>query len=203
MRTLAHGWPYYCGERDGNGAEEASMRTKMLVAGAAAGAVMAASLLAAEPPARSGRRGGRGPMDGVARYLGLSDEQKTQVEERRRQERTTAEPIFAKLRANHEKMRAALEAASPDAATVGALAIEGHRLREQLKARREAGEQEIRALLTPEQQTKLDALQALRGGPGGMGPMGPMGRGGMRPRPFGPPSGDGDMPGPGDEPPPQ
>lgn len=176
------------------------MRMKILVAGAAVSATMAASLLAAQPP---GRPGGRGPMDGVARYLGLSDEQKTLIEERRRQERTTAQPIVAKLRANDEKMRAALEAPAPDAATVGALAIEGHKLREQLRAQREAGVKEIRAMLTAEQQTKFDALQALRGGPGGMGRMGPMGRGGMGPRPFGPPPVDADAPGPGDEPPPQ
>jgi len=181
------------------------MRMKMLVVGAAMSATMAASLLAAEPPARPGRPGGRSPMDGMARYLGLSDEQKAQVEEKRRQERTTAQPIFAKLRANGEKLRAALDSGAPDPAAVGALVIEGHRLQEQLKAQREAGEKEIRAMLTAEQQTKFDALQALRGGPGGMGPMGPMGRGGMGPRWFGPPPGDGDVPGPGpgDEPPQQ
>jgi Spy/CpxP family protein refolding chaperone len=137
----------------------------------------------------------------MARYLSLSDEQKAQLEEQRRQERTAAEPIFAKLRDNRAKMRAALESATPDAATVGALAIEGHKLQEQLKAQREAGEKDLRAILTPEQQTKLDALQALRGGPGRMGPMGPMGRG-MGPGPFGPPPG-GEGPTGDDGPPPQ
>jgi Spy/CpxP family protein refolding chaperone len=181
------------------------MRMKMGVAGAAVSVMMAASLLAAEPPARPGRTGGRGPMDGMARYLGLSDEQKTQVEEKRREERATAQPIFAKLRANDEKLRAALDSGAPDPATVGALVIEGHKLQQQLEARREAGEKEIRAMLTAEQQTKFDALEALRGGPGGRGPMGPMGRGGMGPRPFGPPPGDAGVPGPGpgDEPPQQ
>jgi Spy/CpxP family protein refolding chaperone len=176
------------------------MRMKGLLAGVAAAATMAAPLLAAEPPARPGRPGGRGPMDGMARYLSLTDEQRTQIEEQRRQDRTAAEPIFARLRDNREKMRAALEAAAPDAATVGALAIEGHKLQEQLKSLREAGEKAIRAILTPEQQTKFDALQALRGGPGRMGPMGMMGRG-MGPGPFGPPPGGG---GPvGDDGPPQ
>jgi len=174
------------------------MRMTMWMAGAAVGAMMAGPLLAAEPPARPGRPGGPGPMDGMARYLGLSEDQKAQIAERRKQERSTVGPVFEKLRASREKLRAALDAAAPDAATVGSLAIEAHRLQEQLKSRRDANEKEIRALLTPEQQTKFDALQALRGGPDRMGPMGP----GMGPRPFGPPPPDGDMPGPGpdDEP---
>jgi len=55
------------------------MRMTMWMAGAAVGAMMAGPLLAAEPPARPGRPGGPGPMDGMARYLGLSEDQKAQI----------------------------------------------------------------------------------------------------------------------------
>jgi Spy/CpxP family protein refolding chaperone len=175
------------------------MRMKMVVVGVAAGAVVASALMAAEPPGRAWGRGGA--RDGVASYLGLTEEQKAQLADAREKERPQMQALFEKMRANREKMRQALEASAPDPAAVGAIAIEGHQLQQEMKAQRDAVEKALRAMLTPEQQTKLDALQALRrGGPGGMGmgPMGPMGR-----RPFGPPS-DG-MPGagPGDEPPQQ
>jgi Spy/CpxP family protein refolding chaperone len=171
------------------------MRMKMVAAGVAAGAVLAGTLLAAEPPMRREGRGGRGARDGAAAYLGLTDEQKAQLAEQREAARPQAQALFGKVQENRERLRQALAAATPDPAVVGSIAIEGHRLQQQLKAQREAGEKALRAILTPEQQTKLDALQALRSGPGrrGPGPMGPM--------LFGPPPGDDGPDGPGDEPP--
>jgi Spy/CpxP family protein refolding chaperone len=172
------------------------MRMKWVMAGVAAGTMVAVASMAAQPPARPQRRG---PMDGVASYLGLTDEQKAQLADEREQARPQMQALFEKMRANREKMRAALAAPAPDPATVGAIAIEAHQLQQQMKAQREAGEKALRAMLTPEQQTRLDALQALRrGGPGRMGRMGRMG-----PRPFGPPPDDGPGAGPDDEAPPQ
>jgi Spy/CpxP family protein refolding chaperone len=176
------------------------MTTSKVMAGAAASVVLAGALaVAAQPPGGDRRRpSGRAPMDGAAAYLGLSDEQKAQLSEHREKARPQIQAMREKVRANHEKMRAALDAQPPDPATVGAIAIEGHRLQLQMKAQREAAEKEMRAMLTPEQQTRFDALQALRrSGPGRRGPMGPM--------PFGPGE---DMGAPGvtggadDEPPP-
>jgi Spy/CpxP family protein refolding chaperone len=170
------------------------MRMKWVVAGVAAGALVAGASMAAEPPARPDRRG---PMGGrVGSYLGLSDEQKAQLADEREKARPQMQALFEKMRANREKMREALAAPAPDPATVGAIAIEAHQLQQQMKAQREAGEKALRAMLTPEQQTKLDALQALRGG--GRGRMGRMG-----PRSFGPPPEDGPGAGPDDEAPPQ
>jgi Spy/CpxP family protein refolding chaperone len=184
------------------------MRMKQAMAVAVAVSAVAAGLLrAAEPPTREGRRGGRGPMEGVATYLGLTDEQKAQLAEQREKTRPQMQALFGKMRDNHERMRQALEAPAPDPATVGAIAIEGHNLQQQMKAQREAHEKALRTMLTPEQQTKLDALEALRKSGGGrMGP-GRMGMG-MGPRHFGPPpqddmAGPGGPGGPGDEPPPQ
>jgi Spy/CpxP family protein refolding chaperone len=170
------------------------MRMKMVVVGVAAGAVVASALMAAEPPGRAWGRGGA--RDGVASYLGLTEEQKAQLADAREKERPQMQALFEKMRANREKMREALAAPAPDPATVGAIAIEAHQLQQQMKAQREAGEKALRAMLTPEQQTKLDALQALRGG--GRGRMGRMG-----PRSFGPPPEDGPGAGPDDEAPPQ
>jgi len=184
------------------------MRTRqVLLAGVAASAVAAGAVLASEPPTGAGRRGGRGRMDGVATYLGLTDEQKTQLADQREKTRPQMQALFEKMRDNHEKLRQALEAPTPDPAAVGAIAIQGHELQLQMKTQRDAHEKALRAMLTPEQQTKLDALEALRrSGPGRMGP-GRMGMG-MGPMPFGPPpqddmAGPGGPGGPGDEPPPQ
>jgi Spy/CpxP family protein refolding chaperone len=90
--------------------------------------------------------------------------------EHREKARPQAQALLAKMRENRQKMRQALEAEAPDAATVGTLAIEGHRLQLERKARRDADEKELRAMLSPEQQTKLDALQAPRRGAGRRGP---------------------------------
>jgi Spy/CpxP family protein refolding chaperone len=160
------------------------MKTRNLLAGVAASAVLAGGLALAEAPEQAGRKGhpgGRGPMEGLATYLGLTEEQKAQVAEHRQRTRPQAQALFTKVRENREKVRQALEAETPDPATVGALAIEGHELQVQMRAQREADERELRAMLTPEQQTKLDAMKALRGA-GRRGPGGPMGG----PMPFGP-----------------
>ena len=68
--------------------------TQVLTAVVASIAVAAAALLAAEPPAGEGRRGGRGRMDGVATYLGLTDEQKAQLADQREKTRPQMEGNF-------------------------------------------------------------------------------------------------------------
>ena len=100
--------------------------TQVLMAGVASIAVAAGALLAAEPPTGEGRRGGRGRMDGVATYLGLTDEQKAQLADQREKTRPQMQALFEKMRDNHEKLRQALEAPAPDPAAVGAIAIQGH-----------------------------------------------------------------------------
>jgi Spy/CpxP family protein refolding chaperone len=176
---------------------------KTLMAGVAASTVLVGLAASAQGPERAGRQrgpGGPGSVDGVASYLGLTDEQKAQLAEHREKARPQAQALFTKMRENREKMRQALEAQAPDPAAVGTLAIEGHQLRLQMKAQRDVSEKELRSMLTPEQQTKLDALQALRAGGRRRGRGGPMGSGG--PMHFRPPD---DVPGPGgpgDEPPP-
>lgn len=120
--------------------------------------------------------GGRGPRmgraEGMARFLGLSEAQKTQVRELMEARRTEHEALREKLDQNRDELKKALEAASPDPVAVGEIAIEGHRLHEQGRALRDAQDQAVSKVLTPEQQAKFDAMKALRdeGGPmGGRG----------------------------------
>jgi Spy/CpxP family protein refolding chaperone len=130
---------------------------------------------AAEPPGPEGpgwKGPGMGRMGGMARFLGLSDQQEAEVRKLMEGQRAQHVALREKLEKNRSLLEEALSSDNPDPAAVGELAIEGHRLREQGRALREAQDEAIRGLLTPEQRTKFDAMKALRdeGGPGGFGP---------------------------------
>jgi len=112
----------------------------------------------------------------MARFLGLSEEQKGQVQKVMEGQRAKHEALRDELEKNRDALRQALESANPDPAAVGELAIEGHRLREEGRALREAQDKAVRALLTPEQQAKFDAMRALREDGGPMGEGRPKGR---------------------------
>jgi Spy/CpxP family protein refolding chaperone len=130
-----------------------------------------------EGPAGPGPRMGRG--EGMARALGLSDTQKEQVRKLMEGRRAEHEALREQIEVNAEQLSKALDVANPDPSGVGELAIEGHRLREQGKALREAQDKAVRALLTPEQQVRFDAMKAMReagGFGGGFGPRGAHGR---------------------------
>jgi Spy/CpxP family protein refolding chaperone len=148
------------------------MRTTLAVLGIT-GLALGAAALAAPPPGADGpgRPDGHrmGRAEGMARHLGLSEEQKAQVQKLVEAQRPKHEALREKIEQNDRRLDEALEAATPDPLSVGELAIEGHRLRQQGKALREAQEEAVRALLTPEQQVKLDAMKALREDGGGRG----------------------------------
>ncbi len=141
------------------------MRTTLAVLGIT-GLALGAAVLFAQPPGADGPGGPgahrMGRAEGMARYLGLSEEQKAQVEKLVQAQRPKHQALREKIEQNGQRLDEALEAASPDPLLVGELAIEGHRLRQQGKALREAHGKAVRALLTPEQQAKFDAMKALR-----------------------------------------
>ena len=151
-------------------------KMNLAVLGTAALALaLGAGAVGAQMPGPEGPGGTRprtGRAEGMARFLGLSEAQKVEVRKLMEGRRAEHEALREQLEANSEELKKALESASPVPAEVGELAIEGHRLREQGRALREAQDKAVRALLTPEQQTKFDAMKALRdeGGPmGGRG----------------------------------
>jgi Spy/CpxP family protein refolding chaperone len=149
-------------------------------------AALAGALIAAAQPQDRPMHGppGRGGPDG-ARYLDLTADQKAQIQELRQAQRPQLQELAQKLRDSQKRLHEALEAPSPDPAAVGTIAIEGHELQKQMRKLHEDADAAVRALLTPEQQVKFDALQSLRRERGPMGPMGP--RGGA---PLGPPPGE-------------
>ena len=137
----------------------------------------------AQPPHGSWPKGGpMGPghdrQQSIARALGLTDQQQEKVRQILDEQRPQREALQEKIQANRDALRQMLEDGAADATAVGELVLEGRKLHDQGRAMRVADTKKIRALLTPEQQTKFDAIEALREehGPGGRrGPGGPFG----------------------------
>jgi len=127
----------------------------------------------AQPPPPGERGPGMGRGDRMAKFLGLTEQQKTEVKRQMEAGRGDREALWEKLKTNRDAMKQALESANPDAAAVGELAIEAHKLHQQMQALRDAQDKAIRDLLTADQKVKFDAMKAMR--PEGMG--GPRGAG--------------------------
>lgn len=113
--------------------------------------------------------GGFGPAFGprFAEQLGLSDEQKAQIEALRARDRETLRPLMDAAREAHEAFRKALETDGTDAATVGQAALAMHAAEKKLHAAHLAAFEEIKAILTPEQRDTLEKMreQGPRHGP--------------------------------------
>jgi Spy/CpxP family protein refolding chaperone len=145
------------------------------VLGAAALAlVLGVGQAQAQPPQGTGPKEGamgRGHdrQQSIARALGLTDQQQEKVRQILDEQRPQREALQEKIQANRDALRQMLEDGTADATAVGELVLEGRKLHDQGHAMRVADTKKIRALLTPEQQTKLDAIEALREehGPGG------------------------------------
>ncbi|HYN41415.1 MAG TPA: Spy/CpxP family protein refolding chaperone [Thermoanaerobaculia bacterium] len=138
------------------------LRTSLVpIAAALALALVAAPLLAVDPPAgpAPAAQGPHGPLAGYLRCLhivDLTDVQKADVRALLEAARPKLEALHVTLRADREALRAALTATPPDPCVVGAafLKVEADvkAIGEELKAVRTA----IEALLTPEQKAKLE-----------------------------------------------
>ena len=144
--------------------------------------VLGAGTASAQPgpsEMQAGRKSRMGRVEGLARVLGLSDQQKEQVQKLMDERRGDHQALWQKVEKNRQQLQEALASANPEPTAVGELAIEGHRLREQGRALRDAEDNAVRGLLTPDQQVKFDAMKALRE----QGPAGGrwMGHGAMAP----------------------
>jgi Spy/CpxP family protein refolding chaperone len=125
-------------------------------------------------PGKGHRFAGR-ILGAAAEYLGLTEEQRTAARQIFQDARTAAQPIREQIRPQAEQLRTLLDGANPDAAAVGALVVAIDAQRDQLRAIREGAMDDLRALLTPEQQAQLDTFRAVletlrpghRGGPEG------------------------------------
>lgn len=160
--------------------QEAKMRflCTAVVSGMAAGLWSIGSAAGAQPLPGEELKGagpGRG-RERMVRALQLSDEQQQQARQLFEARRPQMQAFFEKMREGRQRLQGAAESESPDPAQVGELLLEQYRLRQEGRTHREEMQAAFRALLTPEQQRKLDLLKAARpagegrGDPGDVGP---------------------------------
>ncbi len=142
----------------------------------------------------------------LKQYLGLTDAQVQQMQQARQQMHSNFQTLATQIREKRQALSTQLDSGTADAAAVGRTVLEIQALHKQQLQARETLRQNVTALLTAEQKTKLKNLeqtaelmapvrQAMalgllapaapggigRRGPfGGIGPAVPMGRG-MRP----------------------
>jgi len=123
------------------------------------------------PPPGGGMRrpGGPGPGRGVlppaalAKFLSLSDAQQTQAQALHETLEATVKPLFEEQRANHEAVKAAIDAGDTTAAAKAMVEVD--RVRDQIKAAHDAFKASFTAILTADQKAKfavLDEIETLR-----------------------------------------
>jgi Spy/CpxP family protein refolding chaperone len=137
-----------------------------MFAGAAALSVAALAVSAAPGPGRGGERGGhhrgRGGLMEDARLLDLSDEQSAAVKDLYRQHHEAVRPLVERERELFQKLREAASQDGADPAKVGQIAIDAHKVGEQLRGERRKMEDAFVNLLTPEQKEMWSTMRASR-----------------------------------------
>jgi Spy/CpxP family protein refolding chaperone len=150
-------------------------RTLLAVAGTL---MISATLFAQSSPA--GQR--PGPLTGLKNALELTDAQVQSITALAQTEKTRVQTIMTDIKQKHQALKALLNATSPNPADVGNAAIALDAAQKKLQPERDYFIGQVKALLTGDQQQKLDTLLAASGGrllpfPGLGGP-GFRGRGG-------------------------
>jgi Spy/CpxP family protein refolding chaperone len=117
------------------------------------------------PPAHAGMRGPLG-MDGhmiqfYAKYLGVTDEQKTQMKAALQKERPTVQPLMQQLHQMDQQLKQ-YEEGTYDAAKVQALVSQQAQTLVQLKVEQTRIHSELYQMLTSDQQSKLKEFEANR-----------------------------------------
>jgi len=128
--------------------------TKSLLIFAAAATLCAGALLAQRPMGRHGRMGAE---------LGLTDAQKAQAQTIFQNSHQTARPVADQLRQDRQALQAAIQAGKSDQELQQLAAAEGADVGK-LAGIRASAAAKFRAILTPEQQQKLDSMKASRRG---------------------------------------
>ncbi len=138
-----------------------------------AGTVLAQGPAGAAAGRRSGRMGGpmaagaavgvaAGNLDALKAALNLTDVQVQQLKDLRKQEADAAKPIRDQIQTKRQALAVAMKAATPDSVLIGQLIVDIRKLGDSMKAARTDSAAKSVALLTPDQQTKLAALEEAR-----------------------------------------
>lgn len=116
-----------------------------------------------------GMQFGQHRVEMMTEVLGLSADQAAAWAKIREKTQATVQPLAQQMRTLHSDIRAMLDAGNADPAALGEKQIAAHELRTKIQAAREAAHAEFRALLTADQQTKLDTLKQMQGAMRGHG----------------------------------
>ena len=98
----------------------------------------------------------------LAKKLALTDAQKTQAKAVFKSNRALAKPTFVGLMTEKHLLRGLIQSGSADEAAIRAESAKVASLEADLAVQRANGAKQFLALLTPDQQTKLKAMQAKR-----------------------------------------
>jgi Spy/CpxP family protein refolding chaperone len=115
---------------------------------------------AQDAPHRHGKMGAFG-MHGLAR-LDLTESQKADVQRIMDSRKATIASLRERMRTDWESLDAAAQAQSPNSAAVGAAYLKVRADREAMRAEHKATMDQIRSILTPDQQQKLDTMKENR-----------------------------------------
>ncbi len=108
-------------------------------------------------------RGGFGHgffFDGIAKELGLSDEQKTQAKQVLEDSKSRIEPLKEAMKAGHESAKDLGKDGTFDEKAVNASATQQAETMKQIIIEKERTKAALFAILTPEQRTKASELKA-------------------------------------------
>ncbi len=105
-------------------------------------------------------------LEPIKSYLNLQDSQLQALQQLRQQQMQSIESALKELAAKQQSLREQLDRGSTDAAALGKLLLETEALRKRIRQTHESFRAQAVNLLTPEQRTKLTALEeALKLGP--------------------------------------
>ena len=99
----------------------------------------------------------------IAGQLGLTDQQKTQAKALHETNRAQNKPVFSALMAEKRQLRSLIHSGSSDEQAIRAQAARVAAAEADLAVMKAKNAKQFLALLTPEQATKLQAIQAERG----------------------------------------
>jgi Spy/CpxP family protein refolding chaperone len=143
------------------------MKMKKTIASGVCAALLLAGAALAQMHGPHGHAGMAGPagMDKMAEHLAtalnLTDAQKAQAKQIHEQLKAKMTPLLAQSRQQHQELAALLDGVNPDPTEIGRKTIAAHALRAQIKAAHEDAMTRFKALLTPEQKTKLDQMHQM------------------------------------------
>lgn len=123
-----------------------------------------ALVAAAQPGPMAGPGRGHGPfiraLRGGLATLGLTDDQKTKIKAVLASKKDAGLALGLKMRTDASALHGLASAANPDPAAVGAAFLKVKANRDAARAMATGAIADVKAVLTPEQQTKLDGYLA-------------------------------------------